>query len=129
MLKRTHCNDILCQFLERVHHDSHSPGATNTLKCKSPFGFGEILPDLSYIVEIAKKRLLCLCARRLLGRQNAGSGLQLNDLQTHRLTNHFSSSMHSCAWYPLTPCALKLGHRGFVLCPLLQANTGYGLFW
>ena len=32
-----------------LHHNSHSPGTTNTPKCESLFGFGEFLPELACV--------------------------------------------------------------------------------
>ena len=46
LLNRIHCFDIFYQFM---HHDSPSPGATNTTKCETPFCFDEFFPILAYV--------------------------------------------------------------------------------
>ena len=58
LLNRIHYFGILLSIPEKgLHHGSHSPGATNTPKCENPFGFGEFLPDLAYVGEIANIRV------------------------------------------------------------------------
>jgi hypothetical protein len=72
------------------HHDSYSPSATNAQQCESPVGLYKFLPNLAYVRGIANEILYYSCACGLSGRRNAGSGLQLNHLQNHRLTSHAS---------------------------------------
>ena len=95
------------------HHDCYSPSARNAQKCGSPVGLCEFLPDLDYVGRIANKTLYYSCARGLLGLQNAGSGLWLNDLQNHWLASHCSPSTHPCGWYSITPHSPKSGRRVF----------------
>ena len=81
-------------------HDSHSPGATNTQKCESPFGFDEFLPNLAYVGEIANETLCCSCSHGLSSRQNAASVLQLNDIHCYDLfsiQNIFFTTVVFCA--------------------------------
>ena len=53
--KKTLCllNMILLSVPEKgLHHNSHSPGATNIWKCENTFSTGKFLPELAYVRDI-----------------------------------------------------------------------------